>query len=84
MYLIQYRVRHIWLYGGTVGAAAGAIDALDVRPKPTNRHPRPLLRAVHAGVPNRRFRGMTKRRGRRTLSRATRPALRSALRSAVA
>jgi hypothetical protein len=24
MYLIQYRVRHIWLYGGTVGAAAGS------------------------------------------------------------
>jgi hypothetical protein len=35
MYLIQYRVRHIWLYGGTVGAAAGGKPTRSVfAPKP--------------------------------------------------
>jgi hypothetical protein len=35
MYLIQYRVRHIWLYGGTVGAAAGSKPTRSVfAPKP--------------------------------------------------
>jgi hypothetical protein len=35
MYLIQYRVRHIWLYGGTVRAAAGGKPTRSVfAPKP--------------------------------------------------
>lgn len=35
MYLIQYRVRHIWLYGGTVGAAADGKPTRSVfAPKP--------------------------------------------------
>jgi hypothetical protein len=35
MYLIQYRVRHIWLYGGTVGVAASGTPTRSVfAPKP--------------------------------------------------
>ena len=45
MYLIQHRVRHIWLYGGTVGAAA------DGKPTRSMFAPKPQIGLRAAAAP---------------------------------